>query len=81
MKRYENREELVRAYGEKNHNANLEYGGVFNEKDERISNLETEIKWAEKKVVYVHEAYSKMIANLPEELTAWYIRGFGYCEA
>ena len=68
MIRFENKIELLKSFG-----ANLKHGEPVQDFELRF--YETEF------LVYVHKNVSKIIANLPEEISAYYIPAFGYCPA
>lgn len=76
-------EEMVKEKALQTHEANLNYGGVFDENNNRISNLDFEIKWAAKKVVFVSKEYSPTVIGVQLSKNACganYIRNFGYVE-
>lgn len=78
MKQYPTVEEMIKAKAGETHESNLNYGGVFDEKNNRISDLDFEIEWTSKKVFYVSSAYSEMTIGVKLSVAAKYIKNFGY---
>ncbi|MCK5216496.1 MAG: hypothetical protein KAJ93_01830 [Methanosarcinales archaeon] len=80
MKQYSTVEEMIKAKAEETHESNLNYGGVFDENNNRISDIEFEIECASKKVFHVSSAYSEMKIGVKLPVAAKYIKNFGYVE-
>lgn len=80
MKQYNTIDEMVDAKAKESHEANLNYGGVFDENNNSVSNLDFEIEWASKKVFHVSSAYSEMTIGVKLPVAAKYIKNFGYVE-
>lgn len=80
MKQYSTIEEMINAKAEETHESNLNYGGVFDENNNRISDLVFEIEWASKKVFHVSGAYTEMTIGVKLSVAAKYIKNFGYVE-
>jgi len=80
MQQYNTIDEMVTAKAIESHEANLNYGGVFDENNNRISNLNFEKEWASKKVFHVSSAYSEMTIGVKLSVAAKYIKNFGYVE-
>jgi len=80
MKQYPSVEEMIKAKAKETHESNLNYGGVFDENNNRISDLDLEVEWATKKVFHVSSAYSKMIIGVKLSVAAKYIQKIGYVE-
>ena len=78
MKQYSTVEEMIKAKAEETHESNLNYGGVFDENNNSVSNLDFEIEWASKKVFHVSSAYSEMTIGVKLSVAAKYIKNFGY---
>lgn len=78
MKQYPTVEEMIKSKAEEIHESNLNYGGVFDENNNRVSNLDFEIEWASKKLFHVSSAYSEMTIGVKLPVAAKYIKNFGY---
>ena len=78
MEQYSTVEEMIKAKAEETHESNLNYGGVFDGNNNRISDLDLEIEWASKKVFHVSSAYSEMTIGVKLSVAAKYIKNFGY---
>ena len=76
-------EEMIKAKGQLSHENNLNYGGVFDKNDNRISNLSFEVEYAAKKVGHISASYAPFTLgfDLSEDAyAAKYIKNFGYVE-
>ena len=80
MEQYPTVEEMIKAKAEETHESNLNYGGVFDVNNNRISDIDFEIEWASKKVFHVSSAYSEMTIGVKLPVAAKYIKNFGYVE-
>lgn len=83
MKKFKSVEELINAKAMQTHKANLNYGGVFGAKGERISNLEFEKKHAATHLIHVGAEYAPIIIGKKlskKASAAKYIKGIGYTE-
>ena len=80
MNQYSTVEEMIKAKAEEVHESNLDYGGVFDENNNRISDLDFEIEWASKKVFHVSSVYSEMTIGVKLSVAAKYIKNLGYVE-
>lgn len=69
MTKFTNKQELAKAFGTHIHKA-LE-----------TRSLDFEIEQAYQSITFVHKDYCSLTTDLPEELSAYYITGFGYCPA
>jgi len=71
---FETKAELIEAKATKQHEANLERGGVFDKEGNRFSDISVERKYAETLVKWCGAGYEKLY-GLP--VHGWYIEGVG----
>lgn len=78
MKYYNSLKELIEAKAKETHKANLERGGVLNQRNERISNIENERQAAKGRVSFTSVEYAPFNIGIKIKKPAYYIKNFGY---